>query len=236
MSYQITDFSIPEGVPDPDHLIQAWLPEIEIAARDFIPNDKVQAFFLAALRMSAKSKSLAAFNLFAIVDRSGYSRSTFFRLFEGYTGFLLSGYQMTCSLSIKVYAKYLSQKAMTLDEFIEFSADVLYGANCSIPNEITKTLWTESEQDHLVFHKHLKELASVMQNYLNWNPATSKLPIEEDDILEVVRMLDWELLQARVDGSEQFPSIPHYWRLRRILAGYLKQFEEDGPVAQITSQ
>lgn len=231
--HKITDFTISEGIPEMDHLIQAWLPEIEIAARDYVPNDRIQAFFLAALRLGAKSKSLEGFNLFAVIERSGYSRSTFFRLFEGYTGFLLNGYKLTCSLSIRVFAKHLSERAMTLDEFIAFSSDILYGANCTVPNEVTRALWQEAKQEHLVFHAHIKEVARVMHEYLKWNQATAHLAIEEDDILEFIRIIDWELLQARVDNSPHFPSVPHYWRLRRMLTGYLKQFEVEGPVAQI---
>ncbi|MEN8657625.1 MAG: hypothetical protein ABF313_06265 [Marivita sp.] len=232
----ITDFRMQDGIPDTDTLIQAWLPEIEKSAQAFVPCNKTQAFFIASLRVAAKTKSLSSFKLLSIIDMSGYSRSTFFRLFENYSSFLVIGYKLVCDLSIKVYAKHISERSLTLEEFIALSADLLYGANCTIPNEITQTLWQNAEEDHLEFHTHVKELARIMRDYLNWNPATAHLQVDKDDLQDVLRILDWELLKARVDGSGDFPSVPHYLRLRRILSGYLKELENSDHVRQITSQ
>src|SRR5210317_425782 len=98
MSLAITDFDFHAATADPDSLIQAWMPEIEEAAQQYVPDDRFIAFLVAALRLGARSKSLKGLNLMRLVEVAGYSRSTFFRLFEGHTGFLLNGYQLTCQL------------------------------------------------------------------------------------------------------------------------------------------
>lgn len=219
----ITDFRISEGIPDTDDLIRVWLPEIERAAQEHVPNDRLQAFFIAALRLAARSKSLDSLTLAKIINGSGYSRSTFFRLFEGYTSFLLRGYQLLCQLSIKVYAKTLAEREMSLDSFVAHTADILYSGNCSTPNDVVQTIWASSGKDHRQFHPHLAELALVVRMYLSRNPETAHIQLDPDDLLEVLRLLDWDLLQARIDGSGRFPSTAHYWRLRTLLSGYLKE-------------
>lgn len=114
----ITDFDFTTFPADQDNLIKAWLPEIEESARSYVPDDRFIAFLIAALRIGARSKSLDGFNLMQIVEKAGYSRSTFFRLFEGYSGFLLNGYKLTCDLSIRVYERHLGGHERTLDEFV----------------------------------------------------------------------------------------------------------------------
>ncbi|NBV61916.1 MAG: hypothetical protein EBR73_12725 [Rhodobacteraceae bacterium] len=84
---QISEFNFESTIPDIDTHIQMWLPEVEKAARSFVANDRYQAFFLAALRMAASTKSLKGFSVPNLAKKAGYSRSTFFRLFEGYSGF-----------------------------------------------------------------------------------------------------------------------------------------------------
>lgn len=217
----ITDFDFETQPADSDALIRAWMPAIEAAAEHHVPDDRFVAFLTAALRLGAKSKTLEGLNLMDIIQRAGYSRSTFFRLFEGYTGFLLQGYQLTCLLSVKVYEKLLSEQEMTLDEFCKFTADVFYGANCTVPNEILQMLWKEHSLTHVEFHPHMLELAPVVRSYLLKNPSTQHLRIDASELEAVLVSLDLAILNARLENNEQWGTPFYYKKLRNMLKGYL---------------
>lgn len=217
----ITDFDFSTQPADQDALIKAWVPEIEAAAADHVPDDRFVAFLTAALRLGARSKSLEGFNLMQIVEKSGYSRSTFFRLFEGYTSFLFRGYKLSCLLSTKVYARHLTAQERSLDEFCTFTTDVFFGANCTIPNEIVQMLWQEHNLAHQEFHSHLSELAPIMVRYLAQNPQTRHLEIDVDEFDGVLKSLDLDILTARLEDNPLWGTPFHYKKLRKMLRGYL---------------
>ena len=189
----ITSFNFLTQPADQDALIRAWVPEIEAAAAEHVPDDRFVAFLTAAIRLGARSKSLEGFNLMQIVEKAGYSRSTFFRLFEGYTAFLFTGYKISCLLSTKVYARHLVAQERALDEFCTFTADVLIETNCTIPNEIVQMLWREHKLPHLAFHPHLSELAPIMAHYLSQNPQTQHLKVDVDELDGVIKCIDLDI-------------------------------------------
>ena len=155
-----------------------------------------------------------------LVEVAGYSRSTFFRLFEGHTGFLLNGYQLTCQLSTHVYAKHLTNQPRSLEEFCTFTTDVFYGANCTIPHEILQMLWREHDMTHQEFHPHVVGLAPIMRDYLAKNPATQHLDIDVDELNGVLNNLDLVILNARLENNELWGTPFYYKKLRKMLRGY----------------
>lgn len=220
----ITDFDFASEPVDADRLIAVWMPEIEQAAASHVPDDRFIAFLTATLRLASQSKSLKAFNLMNVIEKAGYSRSTFFRLFEGYTGFLLKGYQLTCLLSTKVYAKHLNDQEMSLAEFCKYTVDVFYGANCTIPNEILQMLWREHSLSHAVFHPHVGDLAPLIHAYLAQNPQTSHLQIDVEELDGVLRNLDLVILTARLEDNEKWGTPFFYIKLQKMLQGYLQTY------------
>jgi AraC-like DNA-binding protein len=217
----ITDFDFETHDADMDALIAAWLPEIEAAAEVHVPDDRFMSFLVAGLRLGARSKSLKGFNMMEVINKAGYSRSTFFRLFEGYTGFLFKGYQLTCRLSVIVYRKHLQGRELSLDEFCTFTADVFYGANCSIPNEVIQMLWREHDLTHQQFHPHLGELAPMIRDYLAANPQTGHLVIDVEELDGVLKTLDLVILNARIEGDALWGTPFYYKKLRKMIKGYL---------------
>ena len=217
----ITDFDFSTQPPDQDALIKAWVSEIEAAAADHVPDDRFLAFLTAALRLGARSKTLEGFNLLQIVEKAGYSRSTFFRLFEGYTSFLFTGYKLSCLLSTKVYARHLTAHERSLDEFCTFTADMFFGANCTVPNEIVQMLWREHDLPHLEFHPHLSELAHTMVPYLAQNPQTQHLKIDFDEFDGVLKSFDLDILTARLEDNPLWGTPFYYKKLKKMLMGYL---------------
>jgi len=204
-----------------DKLIQAWLPEIEQQAIRYVPDDRFISFLTAALRLGARSKSLEGFNLMQVIHKAGYSRSTFFRLFEGYTSFLLKGYQVTCLLSTRAYETHLNEQILSLNSFCTFTADVFYGANCTIPNEIIQMLWKEHNLTHDTFHPHLAGLAPIMYDYLKRNEATQHLNIDLEEFAGVLKTLDLAILNARLSNDPAWGTPFYYKKLLKMLQGYL---------------
>ena len=217
----IIAFDFANEPADQDRLIQAWLPEIEQQAIHHVPDDRFISFLIAALRLGARSKTLEGFNMMQLVQKAGYSRSTFFRLFEGYTSFLLKGYQLTCSLSTKAYETHLNERTLNLDEFCAFTADVFYGANCTIPNEIIQMLWKEHDLTQEAFHPHLADLAPIMHRYLKGNEATQHLDIDLEEFAGVLKTLDLAILNARLNDDPDWGTPYFYKKLHKMLKGYL---------------
>ena len=220
-SIPITDFDFETHDADMDALIAAWLPEIEAAAEAHVPDDRFMSFLVAVLRLGARSKSLKGFNMMEVINKAGYSRSTFFRLFEGYTGFLFKGYQLTCRLSTIVYQQHLQDQELSLDEFCTFTADVFYGANCTIPHEVIQMLWREHDLTHLEFHPHLTELAPVIRDYLAANPQTAHLSVDVEELDGVLKTLDLVILNARLEDNALWGTPFYYKKLRKMIKGYL---------------
>ncbi|MDA9019694.1 hypothetical protein N9H60_00740 [Flavimaricola sp.] len=219
--YSILEFNFEADPADSDALIQAWMPEIEAAAAEYVPDDRFMAFLVAALRLGARSKSLKGLNVLKIVEKAGYSRSTFFRLFEGHTPFLLRGYQLTCLLSVKVYEQKLNERERDLDDFCKFTADIFFGANSTVPHEIIQMLWREHNLSHNDFHPHVAELAPIMHRYLRKNVHTQHLKIDLDELDGVLNNLDLSILNARLENNERWGTPYYYKKLRSMLKGYL---------------
>ena len=134
---------------------------------------------------------------------------------------MLKGYQLTCQLSTQVYAKRLADQPRSLDEFCSFTADVFYGANCTIPNEIVKMLWKEHAKSYEEFHPHLAGLAPIMRDYLLGNSETANLDIDISELAGVIKSLDLDILTARLDDDPQWGTPQYYNKLRKMLLGYL---------------
>ena len=156
-----------------------------------------------------------------LVQKAGYSRSTFFRLFEGYTSFLLKGYQLTCLLSTKAYEAHLNELTLSLDDFCVFTADVFYGANCTIPSEIIQMLWNEHDLTQDEFHPHLVGLATSMHTFLKRNEATKHLDIDLNEFAGVLKTLNLAILNARLHNDKDWGTPYYYKKLLNMLKGYL---------------
>jgi len=220
---RITDLNLDTAFPSQRELIDAWLPEIQEAAKLHAPQDHFLAFFYVSLAFVAKNEGISGLNLKSLVYHSGYSKSSFYRLFDGYSSFLMDVYQTTRLLGVKVYLKHLKARPMDLETFITFSANVLYSANAALPGDLSKLLWEGRSIDHIEFHPHLSEAAQGIADYLNSNPQTSHMGILQEDMFELLRTLDWDMLQAFIKEDPSCPSQAHYRHLRRLFRGYLLQ-------------
>lgn len=217
----IADFQFDMEPADPDRLIQVWLPEIEEAALTHVPDDRFISFLTAVLRLGAQSQNIKGFNLMDVITKAGYSRSTFFRLFEGYSSFLLRGYQLTCELSVKVYAQHLKTQKMDMHQFCNYTATVFFGANCCIPPEVIRMLWSEHNLTHAEFHPHLGLATSTIAEYLVRNNQTTHLATDPIELDGVIHNLDLDMLNARLDNNPAWGTPVYYNKLRRMLYGYL---------------
>ncbi|HSG04314.1 MAG TPA: hypothetical protein VLA39_11375 [Marinobacterium sp.] len=223
------DFEVSQA--DQDELIQAWLPEIEQAALTHVADDRMTAFFIAALRIGSKTKSMRGLSLMKVAEKAGYSRSTFFRIFESNTHFLLKSYKLACLLSTRVYADYLNRKEMDFDEFCKFTTDVFYGANCTVPHDILKMLWKENESSHIQFHPHVSEIAPLIGDYLKQNHKIEITALDVKELDGVLKSLDLVILNARLEDDPLWGTPYYYRKLKNMLSGYLSTcIRNSGPI------
>ena len=216
----IFDFNFDVEPANSDRLIQAWMPEIERAILRHETDDRLISFVIAALRIGARSKTLSGFNLMELVEKAGYSRATFFRMFGGSMGFFLKGYQLSARLTLDVYKTHLYEQSRELDEFCKFTADVFYGVHCTIPTEIMQFLWGEHELSQQEFHPHLPELSKIMADYLAQNEPTKHLSVDLEELTDVINGFDLIMLTARISDDPKCGTPETYRRLLRMFRGY----------------
>lgn len=217
----ITSFDFETEPVNQMALIAAWLPEIEAVMRSREHDDRSTAFIIAIMRLRSSSKTADKIKLGAVIKLAGYSRSTFFRLFGNYNGFLLDAYQLICLLAIEVYAKHLKEQQLNVADFSKFTVDVTYGALCSVPPEIVQVLWRENALSHRKFHPHVKELTAIIFSYLTQNAQTKHLKIDLDELDGVLRALDLDCLYARLEVDDLWETPFYYKKIRHMLEGYL---------------
>lgn len=217
----ITEFHFKTNSPDQKALLRAWLPEIEEAARTYELDDRTVSFCIAAMRLIARSNKLKDFTLAQVANSSGYSRSTFFRQFESYHGFLLKCYQISCRLAASVYEQKLDGRNMSLNEFCTFTMDLYYGAVCAAPNELVQLLWREHNLTHIELHPHLSKVAIIIKDFLAQNQQTQHLCIELKELEGVIRCLDTYLLTARIEGNSTWETSLNYCQIWKMFNGYL---------------
>jgi|GEM_PF-1044454 len=217
----LTDFSFDTQLVDRRILVKVWRPEIENAAQKWIVDNRHKSFFIASLRLAIAYQNLNQVSIEKISQKSGYSRSTFFRLFGKQSEFILKTYQMICWLSVKVYKKYLNEKKLDTEEFVDFTISMFFGSNLTFEPPLIQSLWHESQCSHRDFHPHLEDLSDIVVIYLRNNESTKHIPILSDDITRVLGMLDLEMLNAKLENSSESGTPKQYIRLKHILRGYL---------------
>ena len=141
-------------------------------------------------------------------------------MFEGYTGFLLKGYQLSAQLTNDVYKKHLIGQTRDLDTFCKFTADVFYGVNCTIPTEIMQFLWAEHALTLQEFHPHLPELAEIMVDYLAQNEPTKHLSLDLDELRDVIYGFDLIMLTAQTTHDPKWGTPAAYRKLLKMFRGY----------------
>lgn len=208
-------------MPSWESLIDAWLPAIEKKSSSEITNITERTFFNAMVWLAVSNPKIAKFSLNALSHKSGYSVSTFYRIAPGYVDFVYRSYQECARLTFLIYADHLHNRALTLQEFADFSTNFLYGAHASIPNGIVRMLWNKKGTSHAEFHDHLPMLADVMLNYLSTNGATRTISFSRDELLEAIQTLDRDILESRLDDAKEFPNSLQYKRINAMFAGFL---------------
>lgn len=215
MVIPLTDFDFDTALPNFNELSKAWLCAIEKEAHSRIKCPKTRAFFIASAKLVVKTRDSNIWGVKQLEAVSGYSRSTFFRIFPSYKEFLLRAYHMSSDLTIDVYIQTLGDKELSIEEFSKLTTDIFYGAHCVLPNGIIQMFWPGMSQTEL--HPHLDRVVQEMVKYLNANPKTASLTVDTAQLAQYVKSMDWDIMRLRHEATETFPSHEQYWRFRRTL-------------------
>lgn len=222
MAASITDFDFDIALPNLNELSEAWLCAIETAAERQLKCPKTLAFFIALAKLVVKTRGINNRGLKQLEAVSGYSKSTFFRMFPSYKQFLLLSYQMSSDLTVDVYIQTLDDKELSIEEFSKLTTDIFYGAHCVLPNGFTQLFWPGMSQAAL--HPHLDRVVQEMVKYLHANPKTASLKIETAHLAQYIKSMDWDILRLRHEATETFPNHEQYWRFRHALTTALLSY------------
>jgi AraC-like DNA-binding protein len=213
-------FDVEDVLSDPDLVTSLWADEVAKAASERIADNRWEAFALAGIRQYAHAETLAEVKIANIVKQAGYSRSTFFRIFDNLTKYQLRLYQLVSQLSVDVYAERLFAKPRSPQEFARFTVNLFYSADCTIPNDWVAMLWKKyGHLGHDSFHPQLPDISRIITQYTQKHRALGYAQLTMSDVHSVVCLYEREVLESRLGPRPSFPSAAQSLRWKRMLFG-----------------
>ena len=213
-------FNVEDVLTETDLVTRVWADEIANAASDHIADSRWEAFALAGIQQYANASSLAEVKIANLVKQAGYSRSTFFRVFDNLTKYQLHLYQLVSQLSTEVYAKRLFAKPRPPLEFAEFTINLFYSADCTIPNDWVATLWKKyGHVGHEKFHPQLSDISRTIAQYTQEHRSLGYNELAVSDVHPVVCLYEREVLESRLGAQPSFPAARQARRWKDLLFG-----------------
>ncbi|WP_157132291.1 hypothetical protein [Roseobacter sp. AzwK-3b] len=213
-------FDIEDFLSEPELLTSLWADEVAKAASEHIADNRWEAFALAGIRQYAHANSLAEVKIANIVKQAGYSRSTFFRIFDNLTKYQLRLYQLVSQLSVDVYKQRVFAKPRSPLDFANFTINLFYSADCTIPNDWVAMLWKKyGHLGHESFHPQLADISRIITQFTQKHRALGYAELTVSDVHPVVCLYEREVLESRLGPQPSFPSAEQSLRWKRMLFG-----------------
>lgn len=213
-------FTVEQVLSETDLVTRVWADEIAKAASEHIADSRWEAFALAGIRQYANASSLAEVKIANLVKQAGYSKSTFFRVFDNLTKYQLHLYQLVSQLSTEVYAQRLFAKPRSPMEFAEFTIDLFYSADCTIPNDWVATLWKKyGHIGHEKFHPQMINISRTIVSYTQEHRALGYKVLSVPDVHAVTCLYERDVLESRLGSQASFPSARQVRRWKDLLFG-----------------
>lgn len=186
---------------NPESIARNILKDIEISAATEVSGNAKRAFLAAALRSATKPQSTHGLHLKNIINASGYSRATFFRVFESNNAFRAECYMVFSALAVSTLERHLKGKERTAEDFAIFASSAISG----IYHSLIKPFHGQIEGTTDAIGKSAPDvphhLSHVISDYLRTNPRTRHLQISKTEIRICLRAIEIELLGP-----------PHEWQ------------------------
>jgi AraC-like DNA-binding protein len=215
-------FDVEPVMSQTDLVTRVWADEIAKAASEHIADSRWEAFALAGIQQYANASSLSEVKIANLVKQAGYSQSTFFRLFDNLTKYQLRLYQLVSQLSAEVYAQKLFAKPRPPLEFAEFTINLFYSADCTIPNDWVATLWRKyGHLGHESFHPQMMHISRTMARYIEQHKALGYNELAVSEVHAVVCLYERELLESRLGATPSFPQVRQARRWKDMLFGFV---------------
>ena len=215
-------FDVEDYLAETDLITSVWADEISKAASQHIADNRWEAFALAGIRQYASAQSLTEVKIANLAKQAGYSRSTFFRVFDNVTKYQFHLFKIVSSLSVDVYQDRVFSKHRSPLEFVNFTINLFYSADCTIPNDWVETLW--KRYGHCGFddfNPQLPKISKVIKQYIQDHPGLGYADISEADIHAFVRLYERDILESRLGPTPIFPSESQSSRWKRMFLGLI---------------
>ena len=213
-------FDVEDFLSETDLLTSLWADEIAKAATEHIADNRWEAFALSGIRQYANANSLAEVKIANLAKQAGYSKSTFFRIFDNLTKYQLRLYQLVSQLSVEVYEQRLFAKPRSPLDFANFTINLFYSADCTIPNEWVAMLWEKyGHLGHDNFHPQLSDISRTITEYTQKHRSLGYANLSASDVHAVVCLYEREILESRLAPQPSFPSPGQSLRWKRMLFG-----------------
>lgn len=201
-------------------ILQDLLREIEISASIEFAGSAKGAFLIAALRAAPKAHASHQLHLKNIINTSGYSRATFFRVFGSNHAFRTECYSVFSTLAASAIDRLLRAKKRTAADFAMFASSAIY---CAF-NFLLLPLYEQQQKAATRVEKPSQDtntkLSAALANCLYANSPTRHLQISIHEIGFCLRAIETDLLDTRPDHSID-DQAQRYKNIRKIFWGMM---------------
>ncbi|MCL7407348.1 hypothetical protein MWN63_15320 [Paradonghicola geojensis] len=187
------------------------------------PNrDKFWVFLQAALYLYSKSPT-KRLHVSEIIEKSGYSRSSFFRI-NSFSEFQLRAYRRLGILVVQEFEDFVSNRLLSPVEFADAALSIIYSSHIAIRNEIfNKLVQAHEGLTPVEFNPSVDFFAEIVQKYCNENSYLGYRRITAKEASKCVRLLDYDIFTERTLRGNVFPSKEQAVRLHAMFLGFIRR-------------
>lgn len=207
----------------PEAVADVWVDlieeRIETKNIDFVR----KTFFMTGIYLHRRNygKNVKAKEIYSL---SGYSKSTFHRIFDNFPAFQLRLYHFLTDIVIDIYREALNLRERTPNEFCRFSRDCIISSHLAAPKSLISDLYrinSPISPEH--FHPYVPRVAEVMFDYIRAHRNLGFREFSQRELTAVIRTLDYDILFSKVSEFGDFPTFDQAHRLERMLLAYVSQ-------------
>ena len=221
MEFSIGDLYAPQWVYNEQSIRDVWLAIVRTRLDVTRKLDKSKKRLIeGALTLSQKSPAIQRLTVDVLVGCSAVSRSTFFRKYSSLPEFKMETFQILSAAAAQFYADSIKNRPMSVNEFANFSLNVLYSSHIAVPNKLFLSLVSDfPDCPHYEFNGGLSIVSDAIYDYLKANRHLGFASLTRDEVHKAVYLFDYDIFAQRVDPKSEFPCIAQAERLRKMFYG-----------------
>jgi AraC-like DNA-binding protein len=201
---------------------EAWRQIVERRLSSVVPESKSETFIRSAILFYARSPSVVRVTADVIIAKSGFSRSSFFRVFSSYTDFQIKMYRYLCVIAAMEYLSIINRRQLNPGQLADITLSVIYSSNIAIPNShFLNMVRGAPELKYTDFNQATPIIAAGLHEYIEKHRHLGYACVSLSELQGLLDTLDFDIFNQRVSPSGGFPSAEQARRLRKLFLGFI---------------